>query len=222
MKWIMVFCMVGLLLSCTDSSAEDFKPQFYPDYFTGLETKNITSYKKAVLDYDLTSSDGKTAHFRSCMDVEAMKDDSIVASEYYLLTMLRLNCQALKAFTHAMDSKKSYLKNIMKGKHIGDLPATAYPYVNDYDRKKRENKKLKNYQKKLNIKHIDDGSIEVETSTDKLIYQVVARGDFNGDGIEDALIRIDWHVIDAFGKGSKLVLLTKRSPTAGYQELRMK
>lgn len=147
MKWTKVFCIAGLLLSCTDSSAEDLKPQFYPAYFAGLETQIITSYKNAVLDYDLTSSDGKTAHFSSCMDVEAMKDGGIVASEYHLLMMLRLNCKALNAFTHAMDSKKSYLNNIIEGKHIGNLPVTAYPYVNVYGRKKRENKKLNNYQK---------------------------------------------------------------------------
>ena len=62
-----------------------------------------------------------------------------------------------------------------------------------------------------------NGAIEVETETDSLLYQVVATGDFNGDKIEDALIRIDWRVIGAFGKGSKMVMVTKMSAGKGFE-----
>lgn len=63
-----------------------------------------------------------------------------------------------------------------------------------------------------------DGAINVTTELDTLLYQIIATGDFNADKIEDALIRIDWHVIDAFGKGSNQVLITKHSRSGNLKK----
>lgn len=222
MKIIKLSLFTSILVACSNISADNFKPVFYPEYFTGLETVNVAKYESAKLDYDLTSSNNKNIHFSSCPQVDAVKDDDILTSEYHLLTMLRLNCNAMKKFTIAGNSNKSFLAELMADKNINNLPATAYPYVNNYDKKTRAGKKLKSYQKKLIAKVSSDGAILVETETDNLIYNIVAIGDFNGDKIQDALVRIDWHVINAFGKGSKLILITKKTAESDFEELSIK
>lgn len=122
-------------------------------------------------------------------------------------------------YTRADKANKTFLAELLADKNISDLPATAYPYVNNEDKNSRVAKKLKSYQKKLQTKISTDGSIEVETETDNLIYNIIATGDFNGDKIQDALIRIDWHTINAFGKGSKLVLITRKTSASPFEEL---
>ena len=209
----------AILLSsaCSQAMAENIKPKLFPGYFTGLVDKVVTDYASAKLDYELTARDGKDVHFASCKQVEATRDSDIATSEYHLLTMLRLNCVALKQFAQASHSKASYLQEILIHKDIRNLPATAYPYVNKEDRKSRENQKLKDHQKKLTVSQDKDGSIKVQTETDDLHYQVLATGDFNHDILEDALIRIDWHVIGAFGKGFKLIMVTKKAADQAYE-----
>jgi len=219
MKILKLFLFTGVLAACSNLSADNFKPVFYPEHFTGLEAVNIVGYESAKLDYDLTTTANKNIHFSSCLQVEAVKDDDILTSEYHLLRMLRLNCKALKMYTLAGNATKTFMNELLLEKNINHLPATAYPFVNDYDKKTREGKHLKEYHKKLTTKMTSDGAIDVETETDTLLYNIMAIGDFNGDKHLDALIRIDWHVINAFGKGSKLVLITKKSSTSGFEEL---
>jgi len=219
MKIIKLSLFTFVLAACSNLSADNFKPMFYPEYFTGLEAVNVVKYESAKLDYDVTTSSNKNMHFSSCMQVEAVKDDDILTSEYHLLTMLRLNCIALKKYTLAGSATKTFMNELLIDEKVNNLPATAYPYVNSYDKKTREGKNLKNYHKKLVTKISSDGAIEVETETDNLTYNIIAIGDFNGDKNLDALIRIDWHVINAFGKGSKLVLITKNSTDSNFEEL---
>lgn len=220
MRRIKLVFPVIILVACSNSVAKDIKPKFYSDFFTGLETQKVTGYESAKLDYDLTSKDNKNVHFSSCTQVDKVKDGDIVMSEYHLLTMLRLNCQALKKYTLASPSKKSFLQEILIKKDASKLPATSYPYVSEHDRKTRLGEKLKDYQKKFTMKPGRNGAIDVETETDNLLYQVIATGDFNGDKIEDALIRIDWRVIGAFGKGSKMVMVTKISVDKDFEEIK--
>lgn len=222
MKIIKLSLFTFILVACSNLWADNFKPVFYPEYFTGLETVNVGKYENAKLDYDLTSTNNKNIHFSSCPQVDAVKDDDILTSEYHLLTMLRLNCNAMKKYTIAGNANKSFLSELVVNKSINDLPATAYPFVNNYDKKTRAGKTLKRYQKKLVTKVSSDGAILVETETDNLIYNIIAIGDFNGDKIQDALIRIDWHVINAFGKGSKLVLITKKTKESNFEEISIK
>ena len=221
MKLLKLLFPAIILVACSNSNANDIKPQFFPDYFTGLETQNITDYNKAKLDYDLTSSNNKNVHITDCIQVEKIKDSNILTSEYHLLTMLRINCKALKLYTQAGDSNNTYLQDLVINKDINNLPATTYPYVSDYDKTTRLGKTLKEYHKKLIVKQAIDGAINVETETDSLLYQVIATGDFNKDKISDALVRIDWHVIGAFGKGSKLVMITKKSVNSDFEEINL-
>lgn len=207
-----------LIASCSNVS-NDIQPKFYGSYFTGLESQKISGYESAALDYDLTSPDGKNIHFSNCIQVDELKTTDVLESEYHLYQMLKLNCKALKAYAEVGASNSTYLDEILIKKDISRLPATAYPYVNDYDKSTRLNKTLSEYQKKIEIKLAPDGAIDVLTEEDSLLYQVIATGDFNGDKIEDALVRIDWHVIDAFGKGSKLTLITKLTLDGEFQEL---
>ena len=113
-----------IMATCSNSMAEDIKPQFFPDFFTGFETQKITGYESVKLDYDLTSKDNKNVHFSSCTQVDKVKDGDILMSEYHLLTMLRVNCQALKKYILADPSTKSYLQEILVKKDVSNLPAT--------------------------------------------------------------------------------------------------
>lgn len=217
MKVLIFIAILIHVAACSNKPAVNIKLVFYPDYFTGLETQQIESYNDAVLDYDLTSPSNENIHFSNCLQVDATKDSGIVSSEYHLFTMLKLNCKALKMYSLAGASEHSYLDELLINKDIRNLPATAYPYQANEEKLRRENKKLSEYQKTLDIDIRDNGEINVTTEQDSLVYQVIATGDFNADKIEDALIRIDWHVIDAFGKGSNLILITKRSPSDEFE-----
>lgn len=207
-----------ICISCSELSAKEIKPQLFTNYFTGLESEVVTSYISVKLNYDLTLRLGKNIHFDNCNQVEEVTAGDIVMSEFHLLRMLKANCIALKKFARAENSHANYLQKLLDKKNISNLPATAYPYVNEFDEKsQRLNTSLGNFHNKFNASLDINGAIEVETETERLLYQIIATGDFNGDKIQDALIRIDWQALAAFGKGYKLIMVTKKSSDKPYE-----
>ena len=218
MKKFTIPLFLILLSSCSNTS-KSYQPRFFSNNFVGLIVDKVVDYQSVQLDYDLTSPDEKNVNFSSCQQVDSIQDQDILASEYHLLTMLRLNCKALKMYTTAGEAKTSYLGQLLDEKAIRNLPATAYPYVNNEDKAKRLNKTLSEYHTYLESELLLNGATRIETDVDTVIYQAIATGDFNNDSIEDVLIRIDWSVKNAFDKGSKLILLTKKSTDEGFSEL---
>jgi len=208
---------IFICVSCSKLSANEIKPKLFTNYFTGLESEIVMDYQSIKLNYDLTLRSEKNVHFSTCKQVEETASDDIAVSEFHLLQMLKANCAALKQYSQAKSSNVSYLQEILDKKDISNLPATAYPYVNKHDKSQRRGKTLSEYHKKFNTSLDISGAIKVETETDQIFYYVVATGDFNADKVQDALIRIDWQVIDAFGKGFKLIMVTKESADKPYE-----
>lgn len=217
MKKLSVILSIFISVSCSKLSADEIKPKLFTNYFTGLESNVVVDYPSIKLNYDLTLRSEKNIHFSNCKQVEETASYDIAVSEFHLLQMLKVNCIALKTYSQAKSSDVSYLQEILDKKDISNLPATAYPYVNEHDKNQRSGKILSDYQQKFNTSLDISGAIKVETKTDQMFYQVVATGDFNADKIQDALIRIDWQVIDAFGKGFKLIMVTKKSTDKQYE-----
>jgi len=216
---IVFILSMTLAFSACSRTTGNIKPEFNTAYFTGLETDVVTRYDEAKLDYDLTSPTGDNIHFSHCPEVDKLDENAVAQSEYHLFIMLKLNCLALKRYLQATAAKSSYLDELLVNKDISQLPATIYPYVNEYDKSKRLGKTLAQYYPELKFKLLDDGAIDATTSTDTLLYQVLATGDFNNDGVLDALIRVDWHVLNAFGKGSILFMVTRTSENSPIVEL---
>jgi hypothetical protein len=62
---------------------------------------------------------------------------------------------------------------------------------------------------------LDEGGVELSLSGDLVVkYIVMARGDFDRDGIEDLLLRLDWYISTAFGKGFDLIMVTQASESS--------
>jgi len=213
-----LFPLLALFSACSNT-ADNIKPEIYVNYFTGLESSKVENYNDVKLDYDLTSADDKNLHFTNCTQVDDLNETDIAIHEFHLYTMLASNCKALKLYSKAKASSTTYLNELLIDKNISLLPATAYPFVNDQDKSARLNKTLQSHQKKLEHNILSDGSIAATTETDTLIYQILSTGDYNNDSIQDAIIRIDWHALNAFGKGSKLIMVTRLSKDSTFTEI---
>ncbi|MBI3562862.1 MAG: hypothetical protein HY080_14210 [Gammaproteobacteria bacterium] len=193
------------------------QPYFNTQQFTGLASDQVMKYDDTLLDYDLDNANHKNIHFRTCRQVEATRDKDILASQYSLFKLLKTNCLALERFTRARPASQGFLPDRLTKKWIDALPATAVPRMNDEDLRRRNGKRLSRYESQLRVVLADDGTANVTTKTDQLTYVIMARADFDGDGIEDMLLRIDWRALRAFGKGTDLVMITKTAAQSPVQ-----
>lgn len=206
---IILYILSGILLVGCTNETNAIKPEFYSRYFAGLESTSPTSYDTAVLNYNLTQANGSGLHIENCSEVEKLKESDIAEDEYHLLIMLKINCKALQAYFKAKSARTSYLDELLTQQNISQLPADVYPNPEDHIQSDRQHKNLMQDHPELKFTTLEDGAVEASTSTDDLIYQIIATGDFNHDGILDAIIRVDWHTIGAFGQGSMMALVTR-------------
>lgn len=179
--------------------------------FVGLVTQQITSYEDAKLDYELDTKEGQPIRFTSCPQVEASTEEKIASAQYQLFKLLAINCIALKKYAASQTAKQSFFPPHLSKKIIAQFPATATPRISDEDIQRREGKTLTQYSKALRIKMQPDQSATLIDKDNEINYVLLARADFDGDGFEDWLLRTDWHARHAMGKGTDLVLLSRKS-----------
>jgi len=115
---------------------------------------------------------------------------------------------------NAIASARSHWPAAFDHAFIAGLPATAIPDLggNSFDGRKGL---LKDVEPALETSNINSHSAKAILSGDLTItYVLMGRGDFNHDGTEDILLRLDWNITTAFGKGFSLLLLSKPSVSA--------
>ena len=184
---------------------------FNTQEFVGLVSTEVGSYEDAVLDYELDASKDGVLHFTRCTQVEAVDAGDIEASQYPLFKLLSVNCLALKRYVESVPAQRSYFPEKLTKELVAAFPATAVPRISDEEMTRRQGKNLTAYEAKIKISLAADGSVQVMTATDEMTYYIMARADFDGDGAEDLLVRVDWHARNAFGRGTDLFFLAKTS-----------
>jgi len=214
-RMLCLFVTLLILTACSDPVRKEMPiRKFHTREFVGLVSAEPTSYGDAVLDYELDTSQGGMVRFTRCAEVESTDEQDIESSQYPLFRLLFTNCQALRRYAESHPARRSFFPARMSEELLAAFPATAVPRISDEEMKRREEKTLSEYEAVLRIAVQTDGSVQVTNKADEMTYHTMARADFDGDGTEDILMRVDWHSREAFGQGTDLFLLSKPSDSA--------
>ncbi len=215
---IFVFISCIFLESCATNQSSDVIeniPYLNQEELTGLVNlgENLSSLH---LDYALDSPEGKELHLESCVAVNNTLETDVETSQYHLLQLMKVNCMAAGYYFEALKIGKvsSFLPATLNAGFIKSLPAQAAPNLGGQSLENR-NGTLVEIEKNLKVLSIDEGVVELSLADNLVVkYLIMARGDFNHDGIEDMLLRLDWYISSAFGKGFDLLMVTQASKNA--------
>lgn len=218
MKVTIVNTLSLLLLSVLVSTCFTRSPKAFPKFFNTDEFVGFVSMSSdcdtVALKYELDGVDGNPVLFKNCDDVKQTLETDIVTHQFHLWRLMQINCKAITMFQNASSSTQSYWASDFNHTFIADLPATAIPDLggNSLDGRKGL---LKDVEPILKTRNINAYSVlAILCDTMEINYVLMARGDFNHDGIEDILLRLDWYITSAFGKGFSLLMLSKSSFSA--------
>jgi hypothetical protein len=134
------------------------------------------------------------------------------------------NCYAYQALSTAKASKVSYLRPfVLNDKTVKSFPALMGSIENDDDVAiAKKAKTLGRYEKgettaisRLKAKYIEKDE-DTHQPSFEIDYEVVAFGDFNGDGIEDALVRSDETSFGGTWGMSNLFLITRLKKNGNF------
>jgi hypothetical protein len=187
-------------------------PTFHGAYFVGLTNPDVRRASEAKLDYAVRDTKGREIQFTSIADVDQTKDEVISSPDFSLWTRLQANCAALKKFEQGHPAPKSNFPSNLTKSLVADFPAAAVPPVSNDDLEMRGDQTMKHFEKALVVELCGGNEAKASTATDQWRYYVLARADFDGDGFEDLLIRVDWGSLEGSGSGSEAFVLAK--PTA--------
>lgn len=213
-QWRLILALT--IFSLTVAATGQVKPSipqrmFNQQAFVGLISDVPPAvYATAKLDYELDGADG-VMHFSSCREIENTDGKAIIESQYGLFRLLTMNCLALRRHTEGLEATRSYFPLQLSGSFVATLPATVTVDIGGQNIESKAETPLRAAQKGWRASRAPHGGIKIITEGDERTYLIMSRADFDRDGNEDLLIRIDWAARNGSGRAFDLVQLSKTS-----------
>lgn len=205
---LLTVVMSSLLLGCATVRAAPPPYAFNGAAFVGLVE---AAGEHGRLDYVLDGVNGAELRFASCAEVAAT-EVAVREDQSTLFRLLRTNCQALARYASGRPARDSHLPDALTPVLVGALPSEALPAVGGQPAPPKAGERLKSAPHVADIEVLPGGRVRVLTRDDEIVYTLMAQGDFDGDGVQDMLLRLDWRARDAFGQGVELLQITRRTP----------
>ena len=214
MRVLILILIFSGMFGCNPTADSVRSGKFNESDFAGLESLG-DAYKHIKLDYELEDLNNKSIKFTTCQQVEGYDREKILASQYRLFTLLQINCAAAKYYFSGKLAVNTHFPDKLSLDLIKLFPAVAVPFTSREDMVKRQNKRLDEYEKKLQLKSLDNGAVTVvATGGEEMTYIVMARADVDNDSTEDIVVRLDWNIPNSFGQGFDLLVFSKTSAVA--------
>ena len=127
---------------------------------------------------------------------------------------LAVDCLAVRALSTATAPRESFLRSFrLDPQALGLLPPNLAPIISDEDRQTVQNASAKGMSwKQFDPSAIASGqgdSFAVLSEDIRTSVRIYGRGDFNADGIDDLLLRVDAAALHGTYRTSRLLLLTR-------------
>jgi hypothetical protein len=210
--------VLGVLLAGVCSAAATAAPQrgFEARNFTGLTAKVISSEDDATIDFDFEKLGGGRLHLVHCREVPTALMDQVQVPEAIYAEMLRLNCQAVHRYVKSQPARRSHMPARWSRSAVAKLPAQVLPELGpDNAATPTVTQPRLTLARRPGGRHItldSDGDVSVDGPEVHALFYQLAQADFNGDGYQDWLLRMDWGAKEGSMKGSQLLLVTRLVP----------
>jgi hypothetical protein len=207
--------VLGMVLAsaCGAVGAAQPRREFELRHFLGLTAKVITSDDDATLDIDFDKTGGGLQRFAHCREVTPEQLGKVVPPQEKLAEMLRLNCLAVQRYARSQPARRSHMPARWSAVAVAKLPAELLPELGPGDvAPPTVTHPLITLARRPGARHIRlerDGGVRVNGTEVHALFQRLARADFDGDGCEDWLLRMDWGAQHADARGSQLILVTR-------------
>lgn len=209
-KSLLIILSINLFLMACTVTENAIEPVLIHQEFVGFEFSQkspITVIKLNGYVYQTVSQ--KNVSFESCKQAVEFDVAQIAEFEYFRFNLLLLSCEAFNKYSGAVVSKVSYFPAEFKPEFFSELPAEVAPLLNSSDKVQRMNKTLLDYDKNTEVMMEAKHRSKLLTKEDEIYITLLARGDFDGDGFEDLLVKSEWFARNASGKYADLLILSK-------------
>ena len=161
----------------------------------------------------------------NCRDYLSVRNQIIGSdtdSNYRVLRFQTVACEALallKSATVAVHTKLP--ADFQQLTATRSYPASLWPAVSDDERRKlaRKGATLRTASGKSALRIVEGGVLELESSSIGMHLTLLARGDFNHDGWEDAAFRWEAYALKGSYTNARLVVLTRKGNERDLHEL---
>lgn len=196
-------------MSCSfESSAGNpvlYKEHF--DFYKFGETLKETTFQWTMRFKDKSK---KKIPFNNCNEITVFNQKDIALFDQFRFKLFVADCTALYKFSDAKTFNKTYFQKDLNTGFITSLPANIAPIINDHIFTKQKNKSFEEAYTVTKVQK-KNKSVNIYSKEDHFSIKVLARGDFDEDGLEDLLIASEWYARNARGKFNDLVIVTKKS-----------
>lgn len=187
--------------------------EFEPRHVAGLTAAAIEREEDATLDIDFDRIGGGLVRFGHCREVQPERLGQVQPSQAVLARTLQLNCLAVQRYVQSRPATRSLMPGRWSAAAVASLPGETLPQLGPMPAAAGGTTSLARQVGRPHISMGADGVVQVRGTELTALYHRLARADFDGDGAEDWLLRIDWAARQGDARGSELMLVSR--PRAG-------
>jgi len=163
--------------------------------------------------YALAQVSGQDKIFANCADIFNHPEDSVVPSEYYFYRRYSVECYAAQQFSQGQASQDNAFSQSLITM-LPELPAVLSPQIGEAQLyTDLKDKTLMQAFNAITVSENSANSISASYDGLDVDYDILGRKDLNGDGHEDVLLMMTYHIIEGSGRGTQLFALSKTRST---------
>lgn len=196
------------LISCANAEINGNKPSVNIKYFDFFKIGKDLSSTTFGWDMTFKNYQEEKVVFSNCNQLSVYDRNNIIPYDQHRFDLFTADCTAIYKYLNAASFKSTFFPKLITNDFIKSLPANTAPLISKESIKLYSNKTLSQAYELTSIED-NNNSIKLSTNVEEIYIAVVARGDFDNDGIEDLIVSSQWYPKDAFGKYSDLVILSK-------------
>jgi len=209
MRMFLLFFITFILVACTKGNSEPSRV-IYDQSFHGITiTNEEDEFEYNFLDAISFSMEKETIDFESCEGVGEFDASKLLDFDFYRFRLFFATCMALDWYESSDKSNRSSFSDPITISQVSSFPANVLPFLSESEHAERQGLSISEYGSSKELSEPVQNRFKLLLEDSEYFVTLLARADFDRDGVEDVLLRSEWYSQNSFGKHVDLVILSK-------------